>query len=188
MFYTTISMSLKLRKKYQVLPSFEILLDDDSIVSDELFLLAFNIKREVINVLDSFLSFLYVYDKRKAHNTIFLMLDSKYKSLRIISLFVGKEQGVAFVEEYDKKSLYPMLVKCHEHLVKLETNSIDHNIFDQDCSLDIFEQIGSTSESVEELVKREFLIFRRYQLDVKDIKYPLQWCQKHDTMFPTFGF
>jgi hypothetical protein len=119
------------------------------------------------------------------------MLDSKYKSLCILFSFVGKEQGVAFVEEYDRKSLYPMLVKCHEHLhplVKLETNSIDHNIFDQDCSLDIFEQIGSTSESVEELVKREFLIFRRYQLDVKDIKCPLQWWQKHDTMFSTFGF
>jgi len=58
MFYTTISMSLKLRKKYQVLPSFESLMDDDSIVSDELFLLAFKINREVINVLDSFLSFL----------------------------------------------------------------------------------------------------------------------------------
>jgi len=58
MFYTTISMSLKLRKEYQVLPSFESLMDDDSIVSDESFLLAFNIKREVINVPNSFLSFL----------------------------------------------------------------------------------------------------------------------------------
>jgi len=32
-------------------------MDDDSIVSDELFLLAFHIKREVINVLDSFSHF-----------------------------------------------------------------------------------------------------------------------------------
>jgi len=43
----------------------------NSIVSDELFFLAFNIRREVINMLDSFLSFLKVYDKRKTHNMIF---------------------------------------------------------------------------------------------------------------------
>jgi len=110
-------MTLKLRgKKNQVLPSFESLMDDDSIISDELSLLASNIRMEVINVLDFFLSFLKVYDKKKSHNMISLMLDPKYKSLRIVSSFVGREQGVALVEEYDKKSLYLMLVKCHEHL------------------------------------------------------------------------
>jgi hypothetical protein len=98
----------------------------NSIVSDELFLLAFNIRREVINMLDSFLSFLKVYDKRKTHNMISLMLDPKYKGLHIVPSFAGSEQGVALLEEYDKKSLYLMLVKCHEHLhpsMKLETNS-----------------------------------------------------------------
>jgi myosin-crossreactive antigen len=109
-------MSLKLREENQVLPSFETLMDEDSIVNDELSLLVSNIRREVINVLDSFLSFLKVYDKRKAHNMIPLMLDPRYKNLCIVSSFVGREQGVALVEEYDRKSLYPMLVKCHEHL------------------------------------------------------------------------
>jgi hypothetical protein len=67
-------------------------------------------------VLDSFLSFLKVYDKRKAHNMISLMLDPRYKNLCIISSIIGREQGVVFVEEYDRKSLYPMLIKCDEHL------------------------------------------------------------------------
>jgi hypothetical protein len=105
-------MSFKFREENQNLPSFESLMDDDSIISDELYLQASNIKREVINVLDFFLSFLKVYDKRKAHN----MLDLRYESLQIVSSFVGREQGVALVEEYDRKSLYLMLVKCHEHL------------------------------------------------------------------------
>jgi hypothetical protein len=39
--------------------------------------------------------------------------------------------------------------------------------------LDIFKQTTSTSEPAEELVKRELLVFMRYQLDVKDIKYLL---------------
>jgi hypothetical protein len=53
------------------------------------------------------------------------MLDPKFDILCIISSFVGKEQGVALVEEYDRKTLHPMLVKCHEHLhllVRLDRN------------------------------------------------------------------
>jgi hypothetical protein len=121
-------MNLKLMGKNQVFPLFESLMDDDLIISDELSLLASNIRREVINVLDSFLSFSRVYDKKKTHNMIFLTLNPRSKSFNIISLFVGSEQGVALVEEHDRKSLYPMLVKCHEHLhllVKLERNFID---------------------------------------------------------------
>jgi hypothetical protein len=83
-------MNLKLREENQVLPSFESLMDDDSIVSDELSLLISNIRREVINVLDSILSFLKVYAKRKTHK-ISLMLDPRYKNFRIVSSFVGRE-------------------------------------------------------------------------------------------------
>jgi hypothetical protein len=45
-------MSLKLKEENQVVPSFESLMDDDSIVIDELSLLACNIRREVIIMLD----------------------------------------------------------------------------------------------------------------------------------------
>ncbi len=122
--------------------------------------------------------FLKVNDKRKAHNMISLMLHPRYKSLHKVSSFVGREQGVVLVEEYDKNSLYPMLFKCQEHLhffMRSKRYFVDHNIFYEDYSLDIFEQTTSTSEQVEKLIKRELLIFKRYQLDVKDIKCPLQW-------------
>jgi hypothetical protein len=77
-------------------------------------------------VLDSFLSFLKKYENKKVHNRISLIVDPKFKSFRKVSSFVGKEQGVALVEEYNKKTLYPMLVKCLEHLhplVRLNRNS-----------------------------------------------------------------
>ncbi len=128
-----ISMSLKLKEENKIILSFESLMEDDSIISNELFLLAFNIRREVINVLDLFLSFLKKYENKKAHNMISLMWHPRIKSLRIVSSFVGREQGVALVEEYDRKSLYPMLVKCHEHLyplVKLDRTSTDQDIFE----------------------------------------------------------
>ncbi len=70
-------------------------------------------------MLDFFHSLLKVYDKRKAHIMIFLMLDPRYDSLHMISSFVGREQGVALVEKYDRKPLYVMSVKCHEHLYPL---------------------------------------------------------------------
>jgi hypothetical protein len=31
-------------------------------------------------------------------------------------------------------------------------------------------------------------MFRHYQVDVKDIKCPLQWWEKHESMFLTIGF
>jgi hypothetical protein len=121
-------MSLKFREENQVSPSFKRIMDDDSIINDELSLLTSNIRREVVDVLDFFLSLLKVYDRRKAHNMISLMLDPRYKSLHTLSSFVGREQGVTLVEEYDRKSLYPMLVKCHEHLhplVRSERNFVN---------------------------------------------------------------
>jgi hypothetical protein len=74
----TISTSLKLKLKNQVFPSFETLMDDDSIVVDELVLMAFNIRREVCGVLDSFFSILTKYKNKNTHNMISLMLDHRF--------------------------------------------------------------------------------------------------------------
>jgi hypothetical protein len=68
--HSIIFMSLKLKEENKIILSFESLTEDDSIIFNELSFLAFNIRREVINVLDSFLSFLKKYENRKAHNMI----------------------------------------------------------------------------------------------------------------------
>jgi hypothetical protein len=54
------------------------------------------------------------------------MLDPRFKNIHIM------EKDVSFVEEYDKKCLYPMLVKCHEHLhylMRLVKNYANQDIF-----------------------------------------------------------
>ncbi len=89
-----ILMNLQLKEKNQVVPSFENIMDDDSIVADELVLLASNFRREVCGMLNSFLSFLTKCENKNTHNTIFLMLNPRFKNLYIIFSFVGKEQGV----------------------------------------------------------------------------------------------
>jgi hypothetical protein len=82
--------------------------------------------------VDPFISFLMKCKNKKTHNMISLMLDPRFKNLCIVSSFVEQDQSVSFVVKYDKKSLYPMLVKCHEHLhplIRLDRNYVDQNIF-----------------------------------------------------------
>ncbi len=102
-----------------------------------------------------------------------LMLDPRFKSFRLVFSFIGREQSVVIIEAYDKKSLYLMLLKCRHHLHPLvETESSFANIgVVEDSSLDIyFEQNYNISEPMKELMNRKLLIFRRYQVDVKEIK------------------
>jgi len=85
------------------------------------------------------------------------MLDSRFKNICFVFSFIGREQGVAIVEEYDNKSLYPMLLKCHHHLhplAKSESDFANINV-DEDSNLDTFEQIANTSEPTKELVNMD---------------------------------
>jgi len=74
-FHSTISMSLKLREPKNA-PSFQTLMEEDSNVAFELICLASNSRKEVCEVLDSFLSFFKKFDEKKTHNMLALLLDS----------------------------------------------------------------------------------------------------------------
>ncbi len=65
-----------------------------------------------------FVVFLFFFKenlKKKDHN-MFFMLDLRFKNLRLVSSFVGQEEGVSIVDEYDRRTLYPMFLKCYHHL------------------------------------------------------------------------
>lgn len=47
---------------------------------------------------------------------LLLMLQLKFKSFYLVSSFVSHEECVTIVEEYDKKYLYFMFLKCYHHL------------------------------------------------------------------------
>jgi len=83
-----------------------------------------------------------------------------------------------------------MLIKYYYHLhllVEFERGVVDQRV-EEDVSLDIFEIIIDTSELAMELVNKQLLIFKCYQVNVKDIKCPLQWWEKHEGMLPVIGF
>jgi len=47
---------------------------------------------------------------------LLLMLHLKFKSFYLVSSFVGHEECVIIVEEYDNFFLYFMFLKCYHHL------------------------------------------------------------------------
>jgi hypothetical protein len=101
-------------------------------------------------------------EERKAHNMLSLMLDPRFKTLHLVSSLIGHEQGKAIIEEYDKKSLFPMFLKCYYYLhplVEFEKGVINQRV-EKDKSLDIFEMTINTSEPTTKLVNKELQIFK----------------------------
>jgi hypothetical protein len=86
---------------------------EEDVVVVEFDLLSSNIKRKVYNVLEAFISFLKKFDERKTHNMLALILNMRYKNLKIIFTFVVKELKVAIVKDYDKKVFFLMILKTH---------------------------------------------------------------------------
>jgi hypothetical protein len=78
--------------------------------------LAKNITKEVIGVIFFLHSFLTRYYKRRRNNMLALILDPRFKSLKVIFFLIGCEHGVAIVEKYDRKSLFSMFLIYYHHL------------------------------------------------------------------------
>jgi hypothetical protein len=99
---------------------------------------------------------------------------------------IGLEREKAIVQEYEK--ILISHVKIYHHLHPFSKNAnVDQGV-NENCSLDIFEMITSTNEPAKKFVNKEVLIFRRFQMNTKDIKCPLQWWEKHESMLPKVGF
>jgi hypothetical protein len=112
-------MSLKFKIEINF-ATFDSLMEENANVVFELSCLASNIKKEFVEVLDSFLSFLRKFEKLKSHNMFFIKLDPKLKTFHLVSSLIGCEQSKTIVEEYDIKSLFPMIFQYYyDHLHSL---------------------------------------------------------------------
>ncbi len=54
---------------------------------------------------------------------------------------------------------------------------------DEENSLDIFEMSVRLIEPTKEVVNKELLMFRKFEVDIKNIKCPLKWWVKHEFLF-----
>jgi hypothetical protein len=59
---------------------------------------------------------------------------------------------------------------------------------DENYTLDIFEMMARTSEPTKELIKKKLLVYKCYQMDVKNIKCFFQWQDKHEICFLLLDF
>jgi hypothetical protein len=116
------------------------------------------------------------------------MLDPRFKNLRLISSLIGQEQGISIVQKYDVRSLFPMLLKYHQHPHHVVESEIAKQNIDVDSNLDIFEMSIPYNEPIRKLVNMELLFFKCYHVDNKEIKCPLEWWEKHESLFPIIGF
>ncbi len=66
--------------------------------------LSVNIKKHVIWLLLPFVSFLQMFEPRKVHNMLCFMLDLEYKNLCFMYFFIGLQEGIEVVWDYDKRS------------------------------------------------------------------------------------
>jgi hypothetical protein len=104
--------------------------------------------------------------------------------------FIGHDQGVTIVEKYGTMSLYPMPMKCYYHLhplIEFNNSFVDQKV-DDDNNLDILQMTTWSIKLTKKFVKKQLLVFWHYLVDVKEIKCPFQWWEKHETMFPTIQF
>jgi hypothetical protein len=88
------------------------MMDDNYNVAFELSLFASNIKKKVCGVSDSFLSFPKKYDERKIHIMFFLMLNSQFMNFRLMSSFVGCEQGISTIFQLLKCMIENPYILC----------------------------------------------------------------------------
>ncbi len=169
-----ISMSLKFKDEIDFV-TFDNLMEEDGTIVYELSCLATNITKEVVHVFDFFFSFLKKYLK---NNPIICFLLSWTLGFKLFilcfhSLILGKVRQL--LNNITKK-LFLMFFKCYYHLhpfTEFGRDVVDQR-FEEDNSLDMFEMTTNTSEPSMELTNKRFLIFKCYQMDVKNIKCPLQ--------------
>jgi hypothetical protein len=82
-----ISMSLNFKDEIDS-TTFDNLMKEYANVVFELSHMAFNIKHEIVRVLDFFLSFFTKYEE-KNHNMFFKMLDPRFKTYHLVSSLIG---------------------------------------------------------------------------------------------------
>ncbi len=59
-------------------------------------------QKQVVQVLNPFLSFMASFQKVKTHNMLAMMLHPCFKGLGLVIQYVGKERTLHIVGEYDR--------------------------------------------------------------------------------------
>jgi len=82
-----------------------------------------------------------MFETRKVHNMLYFMLDPQYKNVCFMYFFIGLQEGIEVVRDYDKRSqCWENVMNTYIHYLFAFLNNSQSNPMDIDvkCSLDIF--------------------------------------------------
>ncbi len=92
----------------------------------------------VLEVLWHVISFMHVVDKKIGHNMLALMADPKYKSMWLMTSYLGYEVAPSLVLNYDENLLLLLLLEVYKGLMPNKINYIDDEFDLLVDSLDLF--------------------------------------------------
>jgi hypothetical protein len=73
-----------------------------------------NTQQEVVKVIKPSLQFLKSFYFNQIHNMLALMLNPHVKSLWVVEIYVGHENAICLVVEYDAKEVISLLMTIFE--------------------------------------------------------------------------
>jgi hypothetical protein len=84
-------------------------------------------KWQILEVFLPFISFLHAYDRydrKRGHNMFVLMLDPRFKKMKFNIVFLGRENVVVIVVEYDQHIMLLLLTKTTKLLMFANVEAI----------------------------------------------------------------
>jgi len=137
-------------------------------------------KKEILKVLLTFFFFLHVFDKEKGHNMLVLMFDPRFKNMHLVTMFLGHENAIVVIFEYNEKLLLPLLMMASK-LLMLERVEKACNLHSQVDFEGLFHTTTTTTITTNtymDIVSRELVGFQRFPIDVESWKCVLCWKKK----------
>jgi hypothetical protein len=138
-------------------------------------------QKQVVIIFEPFLSFLLPFQECKSNNMLNMMLDPRFKGLRLVIQYVGKEKAILITNEYDKYVLFPLLVHAYRFLNMFTTSEIvvastmtnyEMNNFGVKSLYDLME---IDEKMVLSVVKEQMNHYRIRKVSDEECKSPLAW-------------
>jgi hypothetical protein len=136
-------------------------------------------------VLVPFLAFKSSYNANKVHNMLALVLDSHFKFVDVVKVFVRWEKMIQIIVEYDNKTLLPLLVVSF-HFLNPTTNGFIKVTPIDDGS--IFGAMTSNATALHKLLNNELGLVCHLHVKPKDFVLPLTQWKSHEAFFPNVFF
>jgi hypothetical protein len=133
---TRISLTLILEAKIGHATNVFYVLDPFDV---EIFIFQNNMRAKVVKAIKPFLQYLEAYDSHQMHNMLVLMLDFRFKSLRVVENYVGCGACICFDVEYDANVIILILMTVFEVL----------NLIIQTCAIKVIGSIAKSSNFIE---------------------------------------